>query len=427
MHVRGPGLKVSGKDARTRRENSRVVRPFAHLFHVAALVAAGWAASPAVAQMPGGGGPTNVGVVELDEARVPYSVTLPGRAVAFEETDIRPRVAGVISEIVYEPGTEVEVGDVLFRIEGDTFAADLAAAEATVASAEASVSAAETTLARYESLSGTGVTAETVENARVTLAQAEATLSSARAARDLAQLNFDRTEIRSPITGIVDIANVSVGALVTANQTNALTTVTRIDPIYVDVQESSRRVQTIRDRVEAGTLAPGENLDVSLQLETGNTYAMPGTLVTGGTSVSTTTGTSIFRFRFDNPDREILPGQFLRVDITLGETPAILVPQRATSRAADGTLTAFIAVDGVAEERTLTETGVYQNAWIVTDGVSDGEMLIMDGLTNLSAGAEVQTVPVTISEDGVVSDVATADASEDTAEEPATETPDEDG
>ncbi len=382
--------------------------------------------------MPGMGGPTQVGVIELEEARVPYSVTLPGRAVAFEETDIRPRVAGVISEIVYEPGTEVLVGDVLFRIEGDTFAADLAAAEATVASAEASVSAAETTLARYETLSGTGVTAETVENARVTLAQAEATLSSARAARDLAQLNLDRTEILSPIKGIADISNVSVGALVTANQTDALTTVTRINPIYVDVQESSRRIQLIRDRISAGTLAPGEELDVTLQLETGLSYEIPGSLVTGGTSVSTTTGTTIVRFQFDNPDQDILPGQFLRVDITLGDTPAILVPQRATSRAADGTLTAFVAVDGEAVERTLTETGVYQNAWIVTEGVADGDMLIVDGLTNLTAGAEVQTVPVTISADGVVSDLDTADASDGDAdaEAPAAddaETPGEDG
>ncbi len=393
---------------------------------------AAWAATPALAQMPGMGGPTQVGVIELEEARVPYSVTLPGRAVAFEETDIRPRVAGVISEIVYEPGTEVLVGDVLFRIEGDTFAADLAAAEATVASAEASVSAAETTLARYETLSGTGVTAETVENARVTLAQAEATLSSARAARDLAQLNLDRTEILSPIKGIADISNVSVGALVTANQTDALTTVTRINPIYVDVQESSRRIQLIRDRISAGTLAPGEELDVTLQLETGLSYEIPGSLVTGGTSVSTTTGTTIVRFQFDNPDQDILPGQFLRVDITLGDTPAILVPQRATSRAADGTLTAFVAVDGEAVERTLTETGVYQNAWIVTEGVADGDMLIVDGLTNLTAGAEVQTVPVTISADGVVSDLDTADASDGDAdaEAPAAddaETPGEDG
>ncbi|WP_425049681.1 efflux RND transporter periplasmic adaptor subunit [Psychromarinibacter sp. S121] len=408
------------------------MRPIARLAQVAALVTAAWAATPALAQMPGMGGPTQVGVIELEEARVPYSVTLPGRAVAFEETDIRPRVAGVISEIVYEPGTEVLVGDVLFRIEGDTFAADLAAAEATVASAEASVSAAETTLARYETLSGTGVTAETVENARVTLAQAEATLSSARAARDLAQLNLDRTEILSPIKGIADISNVSVGALVTANQTDALTTVTRINPIYVDVQESSRRIQLIRDRISAGTLAPGEELDVTLQLETGLSYEIPGSLVTGGTSVSTTTGTTIVRFQFDNPDQDILPGQFLRVDITLGDTPAILVPQRATSRAADGTLTAFVAVDGEAVERTLTETGVYQNAWIVTEGVADGDMLIVDGLTNLTAGAEVQTVPVTISADGVVSDLDTADASDGDAdaEAPAAddaETPGEDG
>lgn len=367
-------------------------------------------AAPALAQPAGMGarGPAKVGVIELSEDSVPYTVTLPGRAVASEETDIRPRVAGVISEIAYQPGRRVEVGDLLFRIEGDTFAADLAAAEAALASAQAAADAARTTLERYERLSGTGVTIEEVDSARVSMTSAEATVRSAEAARDLAKLNFERTEIRAPITGIVDIAAVSVGALVTANQTNALTTVTRIDPIFVDVQESSKRIQEIRDRIDAGTLSPGDALQVTLQLETGASYSAPGELVSPGVTVSTTTGTTGFRFRFDNPDRQILPGQFLRVDITLGTTRAILVPQRATSRSADGTLTAFVAVDGKAVKRTLTEVGSHENAWIVTNGVTAGEMLVLDGLTTLADGADVETVPVVLSKDGVVSDAAPA-------------------
>ncbi|MDQ2095726.1 efflux RND transporter periplasmic adaptor subunit [Rhodobacteraceae bacterium 10Alg 79] len=329
-------------------------------------------------------------------------MTTPGRGVAFESVDIRPRVSGVIAEIVYEPGQRVEKGDVLFRIDGDTLGAELAAAEANVTGAEASLANAERTLERYRKLLNTAVTEETLQTAEVTVRQAEATLGSAKAARDLAQLNYDRTEIKSPIAGIPDVPAVSVGAVVTANQTTALTTIVRVDPIYVDVEESAKRVLEVRARVSEGTLARGKALDVELLLENGALYASKGTLVSPGFQVSTSTGTRDFRFRFDNPDRLILPGQFLRVEITLGTTDAILVPQIATARAGDGTLTAFVAEEGVARSRALRTQGTYQNAWVVTEGVEAGDKLIVDGLSNLRDGAEIAAVPVTIAADGVV-------------------------
>lgn len=368
-------------------------------------------APPAAAQRAaGGGGPTEVGVITLEPARVPYAVTVPGRAVAFERVDIRPRVAGVIAEIVYRPGRPVKAGDPLFRIDGDTYAADLKAAEAKVAGARAALTAAEATLVRYEQLQSRSVTVEDVDSARVKAAEAEAALSAAEAARDLARLNLERTEILSPISGVPDVSAVSVGAIVTANQSEALTTVTRLDPIYVDIEESSRRLQENRDRFAAGTLTPGAGIEFSLTLETGKAYGRRGELVAPGVSVSTTTGTTALRLQFDNPDHTILPGQFLRVTATLGTASALLVPQRATSRGADGTLTAFVAVDGKAEQRTLTETGSYQNAWVVVEGVRAGESLIVDGRTNLAEGAEVNPVPVTISPEGVVEDLVPAAA-----------------
>jgi len=381
-----------------------------------ALGAAWWLAlsMPATGQAPPAGmgsamGPTEVGVITLTQEQVPFVVTVAGRAVAFEETDVRPRVDGVISEILYQPGRNVAPGDLLFRIEGDTYVADLAAAEATVKSAEAAEAAARNVVDRYARLAGTSVTTETLEAAKVTLAQAEAALSSAKAARDVAQLNLDRTEIASPISGIVGLPGVSVGAVVTANQSTALATVTRTDPIYVDIEESAKRIQQVRDRIAAGTLSPGDQIGLSLRLETGETYAGSGTLVSPGLTVSTTTGTTEMRIQFDNPDRVIMPGQFLRVEVTLGTTEAVLVPQRATARASDGALTAFVVVDGKAVQRTLSEQGAYQNAWIVTEGVAAGDILVVDGLTNLSDGADVSPVPVTISADGVVSDVTPTD------------------
>ncbi|VCU61945.1 RND efflux system, membrane fusion protein CmeA [Tritonibacter mobilis] len=379
----------------------------------AGLISLALSASASAQPMPGGDrGPIPAGVITLSEAQVPFSVTLPGRAIAYEEVNIRPRVDGTISEIPYEAGRKVEKGDVLFRIEGDTFEVDVAAAEAEVARAEAAVTAAEATLSRYERLQGTGVTIEDVENARVTVLQNKAELSSANAKLKLARLNLERTEIRSPITGIVAVPEVSVGAVVTANQADALTTVTRLDPIYIDVEESSKRLAEVRALMEGGTLQRGEGLDLTLTLENGVQYDQKGTLESPGTRVSTTTGSFEFRIRFDNPERHILPGQFLRVEIELGTTRAVMVPQGATSRAADGTLTAFVAVDGKAEQRELTEHGSYQNAWIVTDGIAPGEALIVDGLMAMRDGADIQPVSVEISENGVVTDAKDASSDE---------------
>ncbi|EYD74244.1 efflux transporter, RND family, MFP subunit [Rubellimicrobium mesophilum DSM 19309] len=351
-------------------------------------------------------GPAEVGVVTLATEDIPYALTLPGRAVAYEETDIRPRVSGVIEEVAYQPGQPVEAGDLLFRIEDDSYAAAVAAAEATVAGAEASLATAQATVERYRSLEGQAVTRADLETAEAAFSQAQASLASAQAGLTSAELDLSRTEIHSPIAGVPSVPQVSTGELVTANQAEALAVVTRLDPIYVDVTESSARMMRVRDRIDEGSLAPGDAVGFRLVQETGEVLEGQGTLVTPGTSVSTTTGTVDFRIRFDNPDRQVLPGQFLRVEVTLGTSEGIVVPQRATSRAANGDLTAYVVRDGVARQVTLTTTGTHANGWIVTDGVEPGDLLVVDGLSSLRDGAEVTTVPVEIDEQGVVHDLA---------------------
>ncbi|KRW98039.1 efflux RND transporter periplasmic adaptor subunit [Paracoccus sp. MKU1] len=353
----------------------------------------------------GSQGPTEVGVVATAEEDVPYTVTLPGRAIAYQQTGIRPQVGGEILEIPYDPGKPVKAGDVLFRLDPETLAAALAAAEAAVAGAEASLTQAQNTVTRYRRLEGSGVSAVERANAEVALKQAEADLKSAEAARDAARLALQRTEIKSPLDGMADVAAVSVGDLVTASQSESLTTITQLDPIYVDVSESSARMLRNRARITAGQLVVNGGVKTQLILETGEEYQGEGRIVSPGIAVSPTTGTVPIRLQFDNPDRMILPGQFLRVKLTLGTTRAVLVPQRATSRASDGTLTAFVARDGKAQQVTLSEQGSYRNSWIVTQGISPGEQLIVDGLENLRAGAEVTTVPVTIDAQGVVREI----------------------
>ncbi|WP_423207764.1 efflux RND transporter periplasmic adaptor subunit [Paracoccus yeei] len=364
-------------------------------------------------------GPTPVGVVTTAEEDVPRTVTLPGRAIAYQQTAIRPQVGGEILDIVYDPGRPVRAGDVLFRIDPETLAAALAAAEASVAGAEASLTQAQNTVTRYRRLEGSGVSAVDRANAEVALKQAEADLAAARAARDAAQLSLDRTAILSPLDGMADVPQVSVGDLVTANQSEALTTITQLDPIYVDVSESSARLMRSRAGGSAGQLIRTGAVQTRLTLETGEEYQGEGRLVSPGIAVSPTTGTVPIRLRFDNPDLRILPGQFLRVQMTLGSTRAVLVPQRATSRASDGTLTAFVVRDGRAQQVVLSEQGSYRNNWIVTQGISPGEQLILDGLDDLRAGTEVAPVPVQIDAQGVVREIAAPGPASDTPATPA--------
>lgn len=369
--------------------------------------------SQAIAQRGPGGpggrpsGPTKVGVMTTTEESVPYTVTLPGRAIAYQEAGIRPQVGGEVLEIAYTPGRPVKQGDVLFRLDPETLAAALAAAEAAVAGAEAGLTSAQNTVSRYRRLEGSGVSSVELSNAEVALLQAEADLRSAESTRDVARLVLRRTEIVSPINGIPDVAAISVGDIVTANQTDRLTTITQLDPIYIDVSESSARILRNRAQVSSGNLTTNGDVETSLTLETGQEYSGHGKIVSPGITVSPTTGTVPIRLQFDNPEGMILPGQFLRVQMTLGTTRAVLVPQRATSRASNGTLTAFVAREGKAQQVTLSENGSYQNSWIITQGILPGEDLILDGLENLRAGADIEPVPVTIDAEGVVRDVTT--------------------
>lgn len=353
-------------------------------------------------------GPTMVGTVTLQLQDVPFVRTLPGRAVAYETGEIRARVSGVVEKILYKAGDRLKPGDPMFKIEDSTYSAALASAQASVEGAQAQADATAATVARYKTLQGSAVTAADLQTAQVAAAVASASLAAAKASLNVAQLDLDHTVVKSPITGVAGLPTVSVGALVTANQTDALATVIRMDPIYVDVSDSSAGLLRVRAQVDDGSLKLGTKVQVALVLETGETYDGEGTVVVLGNTVSSTTGTFDLRVQFDNPRRLILPGQFLRVKLTLGSTRAWLVPQRATGRSADGTLTVFVAKDGVAKNVSLTTAGSQNNAWVATAGVADGDQVIVDGLTNLRDGAKIEAVPVTIDADGVVHDVADA-------------------
>lgn len=351
------------------------------------------------------GSPPAVGVVELAPADVPYERLLAGRAVAFERSEIRPRVSGAIEEILYRPGLPLNAGDPMFRIEDVTYRAAVASAKASVAGAAAELATAEATAERYRALQGRAASATDLQNAQLAVAKAAAALASAQANLETAEMNLDYTVIKSPIAGVAAVSTVTVGTLVTAAQSQALTTVTRLDPIYVDVSDSSAGILRVRDRVASGELRPGDRIGLRLFLETGTPYDREGELVSTSAEVQSTTGTVDMRIQFDNPDRLILPGQFLRVKTTLGTTRALLVPQRATTRGLDGSLKAWVVREDKVHRVDLVTTGSFENAWITTQGVVEGDILAVDNLTNLREGQSVKTVRVEIDPLGVVREI----------------------
>ncbi len=375
-------------------------------------------AAPALAQDRAGGDQSSValpaGVITIEREQVPLAVTLSGQALAEEDATIRPLVDGVITEILYRAGATVEKGDPLFQIEQEFYAAALEVARAELASAEAAVPSAQETFSRYERLVGTGATQAQVDIARTGLRQAQAAVSAAKANVRTAEITLQRTTVVSPITGIADTAKVSVGDLVTAGQSDMLTTVTRLDPIFVDLSEASSKMLAIRQRIDSGEITRGSKVDAQLLLENGEQYAARGEVVNVGRKVSTTTGTMTLRVKFDNPTMLILPGMFLRVNLTLAYIDAYRIPQLAAKAQPDGTITAWtLNSDQKAENLSLLPVGTHNNAWIVSQDLTGSVPIIVDNIDNLQEGASINPMAVTINEKGVVT---TKDSSESSSE-----------
>ncbi|WP_158515721.1 efflux RND transporter periplasmic adaptor subunit [Pararhizobium polonicum] len=348
-----------------------------------------------------------VGIVSLKSQAVPRSINLPGRVVALATAEIRPQVDGIVRKVVFKEGGMVAEGDALYELDARKFKAAVDSAQAALQKAEASAKGASDTLQRNRALAANNaVSAQTIQDAETAQLQAQADVESAKADVETATINLDNTTIRAPIAGIAGKSVITVGALVTANQTDALVTIRQLDPIHVDLVDSSANLLNIRNQVEAGTL--GRTVEgpptVALTLENGQAYGKDGTIGLADVVVSETTGTFSLRASFPNPERILLPGMFVEAVVDIGQTPgAFLVPQRAVTRNSAGEATAFfVSADGKAETRVLTTSGSIGNNWLVTGGLKDGEQLIVDGLQKISEGTTVKPVAVTIDENGVI-------------------------
>jgi membrane fusion protein (multidrug efflux system) len=350
-----------------------------------------------------------VGVITLHKQVVPRTVTIPGRAIAYQQAAIRPRVDGVIQSIMYKQGSVVKKNDPLFQLDDAIYQAQVASDQANVATADANLIVAQAEYKRAEGLEGSGYTQAEVEQARASLANAKATLSAAKAALVYSKTQLSWTTILSPITGVTEVATISVGDLVVNGQTDELTTVTTLDPIDVDMLETSARILAFRSQIKNGTLKLNDKIKAKLTLENGEIYEATGELIAPGNIVSTSTGTVPLRFRFENPERSILPGMFLRGEVEVGGIQAFLVPQRAAQRQSNGRLSAYrVGDDGTAQQIQFYDQGTFNNNWVVTEGIEAGSQIIVDGLKSMRIGTHVKPIAATISKQGLVTDSSTA-------------------
>ena len=347
---------------------------------------------------------TPVSVVTMKQRELPFTARLPGRAVAFQTAEIRPQVSGVVTSVAFKEGGTVSKGELLYQIEDRSYSAALAQSQAAVAKAQAAVPTAETNLARYQRLVNSGATQIEYENAKVTLLQAKADVESAQAALRSAEINLDYTKIRAPFDGIASATGINVGNVVTANQTTSMMTLRQINPIYIQLTESSTNLLKLERMLASGDLKGSpKDAVIRLTLEDGKEYDHTGTLDMSEMAVSETTGTFNIRAVFENPNRRILPGMYVRATVEIGRETGYLIPQRAATRDARGKLTAqFVSAENTVEVRTFEDARTSNNSWLVTKGIKDGDKLIVDGFQWIGPGAKVKPTEVQIDEDGLV-------------------------
>ena len=345
-------------------------------------------------QAAGGGQqpPPTVSVLEVVLQPVENTVTLPGRVSPLRQSQVRPQVEGVITERLFEEGAFVEKGQQLYQIDDSRYAAQLASAKADVKSAEANRKTLEAKAERFKGLlNKNAVSQQEYDDAIAQAEQADAQISVAKAAVELAQVDLDFTKVYAPISGQISRSYMTVGALVTSNQTQQLATITQLDPIYVDMQQSGKGILKLRRAMqESGTLP------VTLVLDdmTGESYEHTGELKFSEVTVDETTGAVALRAEFPNPDSLLMPGMFTKARVNISNTQEILVPQRAATRQPDTSLSVMVVnAENKVEARTITIAGSYGDQYIVTSGVAAGDKVIVAGYQKVKPGAQVNTKP----------------------------------
>ncbi len=363
-----------------------------------ALFAAALAACNGGAQQGGPPPAPEVGVITLATQVAELSTELPGRTSAYRIAEVRPQVDGIIRRRLFTEGAEVRAGQPLYEIDPAPYQAAVRRAEAALASAEAQLTAARLLSERYEPLQQRGVVSrQDNDNAVAGRLAGEAAVAVARANLESARIDLGYTQLRAPIAGRIGRSLVTEGALVKKAQDELLATISQLDPIYVDVTQSSADLLRLRRDLEAGRLksAGTGKARVDLVLEDGSAYPASGSLQFSEVTVDQGTGSVLLRAEFPNPGRTLLPGMFVRARLALGRDPqALLVPQAAVARNGRGEpIVLLVDAQGKVSEKVIQADRAVGNAWLVTAGVAAGDRVIVEGLQKARAGMLVKPVP----------------------------------
>jgi len=339
-----------------------------------------------------------VAVVTVHPERVVITTELPGRTSAFRIAEIRPQVNGLILKRAFEEGSDVNKGDVLYQIDPAPYQAAYDQAKAAVAMAEAQLPALRAREKRFKELVAShAVGQQDYDDALAALRQLEAQLEASKAAMASAKINLSYTPIKAPISGRIGRSNITEGALVTAYQPIPLTTIQQLDPIYVDVPQSTAELLRLQSRLKDGRLNhDGTDQDkVKLILENGTIYSEQGVLQFQDVTVDPTTGSVILRVVFPTPQGILLPGMFVRAVIKEGVNErAILVPQQGISRNPKGDPVALVVdAEDKVQQRMLTLDRAIGNKWLVSSGLNPGDRVIVEGVQKVRPGASVRVVP----------------------------------
>ncbi len=345
----------------------------------------------------GAGGEQEVGVVTLRGQSVTLSSELTGRVNATMTSDVRPQVDGIIKQRLFTEGAEVKAGQVLYQIDPASYQASYDQAAAQLKNAQATVQSTRLKSQRYAALvKENGVSQQDADDAKAAYLAAVASVAQYQAALETARINLAYTQVRAPIAGRIGISSVTPGALVTASQTDALATIRALDPIYVDLTQSS--AQLLKLRRQQAALQRGAITPVAIKLEDGTPYAHAGKLELTEVAVDEATGSVTLRAVFPNPEHELLPGMYVHATVDNGVDPkAILAPQQGITRNAKGEATALVVDEqNNVAQRTVSAERVVGSNWLIGSGLNEGDRLIVEGTGKVTIGAAVKPVEVSV-------------------------------
>ena len=341
---------------------------------------------------PAQAAPTPVTVVTLKSEPVTLTRELAGRAEASQQAEVRPQVSGIVERLLFTEGGSVRAGQPLYQLDQTAYRADAGSAQAAVARAQTALTNARQKAERTAELARTQmVSRQDNDNAQAALRQAQAELRAAQAGLQGANVPLGFTRVSAPISGRIGRSSVTRGALVTASQATPLAVIQTLDPMYVEVSQSSAELLQLRREIAAGSLQGTDEVPVNITLEDGSAYPQQGKLSFAEAMVDPATGAVALRVVVPNPDQLLLPGMFVRATIANARRQdAILAPQQGITRNAKGDATAMVVgADGKVAQREVVVSRAIGNKWLVESGLKAGDKLIIEGLQKIAPGAPV--------------------------------------